>query len=297
MVQSWYVAARSRAPRVGAVARSNPCGRPLVLWRGVDGQVRAADAHCPHLGAHLGHGSVTGNDLVCALHHFRFRDDGVLVEAPALTVRPNCRLRTYPTTERWGFVWIWHGPEALHPLPGPAETERLRTLVLPPQRFTCHHHLIAVNACDTLHLGPLHGLELATPPEVSIADAHRAEMRLVGRFTAAWKRKLTGGDSADFDARFVVSGGNICWVSVAAPVPFQVLFAGRPEGPGRSRTQSFVFFPPGSVRRAPSILGLLVLLLRRDHQLLEDLAFRRGFTSGDRILEAFVRHIDAMPVG
>lgn len=296
VVQSWYPALRSRAVPVGGVARSAPCGQPIVLWRGLDGRVNAADARCPHLGAHLGHGSVTGNDLVCALHRFRFRDDGALVEAPALTVRPNCRLRTYPTTERWGFVWVWNGPQPLHALPGPAETKQLRTLVLPSQRFRCHHHLIAVNACDTLHLGPLHDLELAVPPEVSFPDAYHGEMRLVGRFTSSWKRKLTGNDAADFDARFVIAGGNICWVSVAAPVPFQVLFAGRPDAGGGARTQSFVFFPPGSLRRAVSVLSLLVLLLERDHEMLDDLAFRRGFTSGDRVLEAFVRHIDAMPV-
>ncbi len=297
VVQSWYVAARSRAVAPGRVARAEPAGRPLVLWRGVSGAVYAADAHCPHLGAHLGHGSVEGDELVCALHHFRYAPDGRLAEAPgAGNARLGIRLRTYPVTERWGFVWVWHGPEALFPLPGPEPHTRLRAVALPSQRFHCHHHLIAVNACDTMHLGPLHGLELTHPPEVSFPDPFHGSMHLRGRFREAWKQALTGCANQPFDATFLVSGGNSCWVDVHAPVPFQVLFAGRPDPKGGSRTQSFVFLPPGSARRAIEIAALLMLLLKRDHEILDDISFRRGFTAGDRIFESFIRQIDAMPV-
>ena len=297
VVQSWYVAARARDLPRGGVLRSRPTGRELVLWRGLDGRVHAADARCPHLGAHLGHGRVAGDDLVCALHHFRFGSDGALLEAPGVTSRPSCRVRTFPTTERWGFVWVWQGPRALHPLPGPATDERLRVLAFPEQRFACHHHLIAVNACDTLHLGPLHELELAEAPVVTIADDFSATMRLRGRFKTAWKRRVTGCNRHDFDALFTVSGGNLCWVAVAAPVPFQVIFAGRPDGATGSITRSLLFLPPGSTRRVWRVLALLLLLLKRDHDILDDLAFMRGFTDADEVLATFVRHIDAMPVG
>lgn len=296
VVQSWYVAGRSGDLPRGGVLRARPAGRDLVLWRGLDGRVSAADARCPHLGAHLGHGHVEGNDLACALHHFRFAADGTLVAAPGVSSRPSCRLHTHPVTERWGFVWVWHGPRALHPLPGPADGERLRILAFPEQRFRCHHHLIAVNACDTLHLGPLHGLELAEPPVVTIADDFRATMRLRGRFKTAWKKRITGCDRHDFDALFTVSGGNQCWVAVSAPVPFQVIFAGRPDGAGGSITRSLLFLPPGSTHRAWRVLALLLLLLKRDHEILDDLAFVRGFTDADDVLARFVRHIDAMPI-
>src|SRR3546814_6367094 len=44
-------------------------GRDLVLYRGASGRPVVLDAHCPHLGAHLGYGgSVCDDDIVCPFH-------------------------------------------------------------------------------------------------------------------------------------------------------------------------------------------------------------------------------------
>ncbi len=54
----------------------------LLLWDGV--AVVAVQGLCPHRGAPLVHGHVTGGVLVCAWHRSVFRcDDGSIVAGPA----------------------------------------------------------------------------------------------------------------------------------------------------------------------------------------------------------------------
>ncbi len=58
----WFVIGYSDELAVGQVKPLRYFGQELVMWRGVDGQVRVLEAFCRHLGAHLGHGGrVQGN--------------------------------------------------------------------------------------------------------------------------------------------------------------------------------------------------------------------------------------------
>ena len=55
---------------------------------------RVFDAHCPHLGAHLGvGGQVCGDGIACPFHGWRFDGEGQLVEVPGLD-RPPRAART-----------------------------------------------------------------------------------------------------------------------------------------------------------------------------------------------------------
>ncbi|MEL7209070.1 MAG: Rieske 2Fe-2S domain-containing protein, partial [Actinomycetota bacterium] len=88
-------------------------GREIVLWPGPDGVV-AADAHCPHLGAHLGHGgTVEDGCLRCPFHGWRWGPDGAHLEIPGHDTVTNARLGTIPVREVDGGVLVWFGrPEA-----------------------------------------------------------------------------------------------------------------------------------------------------------------------------------------
>ena len=84
----WFAVAASDDVGVGDVVTLHYLCRELVAYRGDDGRVRVFDAHCPHLGAHLGHGGqVCGSDIVCPFHGWRFDADGALVEVPRLDGR------------------------------------------------------------------------------------------------------------------------------------------------------------------------------------------------------------------
>lgn len=59
-------------------------GLDLVAVRTQDGVAHVIDAHCPHLGAHLGvMGRMVGNCIECPFHGWRFNvDDGVCTHVP-----------------------------------------------------------------------------------------------------------------------------------------------------------------------------------------------------------------------
>ena len=73
--QGWYVVARSRDLAPGRVRCVVLAGRQIVVFRGRSGTLGALDARCPHMGAHLGHASVRGEELMCPLHGWRIGCD------------------------------------------------------------------------------------------------------------------------------------------------------------------------------------------------------------------------------
>ncbi len=56
--------------------------RELIVWRDHRGQISVMDAHCPHMGAHLGKpGKVVDNCVRCPFHHFTFDAHGRRTDA------------------------------------------------------------------------------------------------------------------------------------------------------------------------------------------------------------------------
>jgi len=91
-------------------------GQDLVLFRGEDGIARVFDAHCPHLGAHLGVGGrVRGGGLVCPFHGWCFDGQGRLVDVPGTDRWPAARANAWPVCERNGRIFVWHHVGGLAP--------------------------------------------------------------------------------------------------------------------------------------------------------------------------------------
>ena len=107
--QSWHAAALasevSRAPLERTVLDER-----IVLFRRQDGSVAALDDHCPHYGYKLSTGEIVGDDIECAYHGLRFNGTGQCTWMPAQKQVPErfC-VRSYPTFERDGTVFVWMG--------------------------------------------------------------------------------------------------------------------------------------------------------------------------------------------
>ena len=101
-------------------------GEPLVLWRGRDGRPRAMSDLCVHRGTAMSLGRVSGDDIVCAYHGWRYRADGRCVAIPQLEdpsrVPAKARVAAFGTQERYGLVWVAL-EEPRWPLPGVPELE------------------------------------------------------------------------------------------------------------------------------------------------------------------------------
>lgn len=73
----WFAVAFSDEVKAGGVRPLRYLGRELVLFRSSTGVASVLDAHCPHLGAHLGiGGGVVGETLACPFHGWRFDAQG-----------------------------------------------------------------------------------------------------------------------------------------------------------------------------------------------------------------------------
>lgn len=119
----WFQVAWSKELAAGQVRSSRFFGRDLVLFREEQGTARAVDAHCPHLGAHLGvGGKVVGDCIRCPFHGFRFDGAGSCTHIPyADKIPARLRLFSWSVVERDGMIFVWHdharqGPT--RPLPG-----------------------------------------------------------------------------------------------------------------------------------------------------------------------------------
>ncbi len=140
-------------------------GRQMVIWRGEDGGVRAADAYCPHLGANLGRGGkVEGNTLRCPFHGWRFDGDhGKCVEIPyAKRIPSKAELELIPALECNGMILVWHHLEGQSPDWKPEVVPEIldSDYVLHSThewKITSHPQEIMENGVDFAHFTTLHG--------------------------------------------------------------------------------------------------------------------------------------------
>ena len=107
----WYVAATTSELGAKPLART-VLSETVVLYRTDKGEAVALRNRCPHRFAPLHLGEVKGESLQCQYHGLRFGPGGACVHNPQGTGRlpAAASVRSYPVTERFGFVWIWMGP-------------------------------------------------------------------------------------------------------------------------------------------------------------------------------------------
>lgn len=106
---SWYRVADSTDLVHGQIRRMHYFGRDLIAYRTLAGEVRVADAHCPHLGADLGPGRIEGDEVVCPFHGWRFDATGSCVEIPyAKKIPGEAKLRSYQVAEFDGVVAVYY---------------------------------------------------------------------------------------------------------------------------------------------------------------------------------------------
>ena len=159
----WYVLDGADALPAGGVQRVLLAGRERILWRTRGGEAVLSDAHCPHLGAHLGYGGrVDGEALVCPFHGFRFSADGACLSTPyGQPPPPSACLGRHPLRERNGLLLAWWHPHGLAPsweVPthDQAGWTPLQTI---SWRLRSHPQETNENAVDLGHLSAVHGYE------------------------------------------------------------------------------------------------------------------------------------------
>jgi 3-ketosteroid 9alpha-monooxygenase subunit A len=113
----WYQIGWSPEFRAGEVRPLRYFGEDLAAYRDNDGVLHVLEAHCQHLGAHIGHGGkVVGDCVQCPFHGWQWGPDGYNAAIPDQD-KPNRskKLRVWPVQEQHGLVFLWHHPEGEPP--------------------------------------------------------------------------------------------------------------------------------------------------------------------------------------
>ncbi|MFZ4739264.1 MAG: Rieske 2Fe-2S domain-containing protein [Bradymonadia bacterium] len=159
----WFQVGYSQELAPGAVVPLKYFGRDLVMYRGEGGAVHVLDAHCPHLGAHLGHGGrVAGDEIECPFHAWRFTGDGKCAHIPyAGKIPPKANLAPWHVREVNGLIMVWHhgagGPPTWEvPVVTEHGDEAWTKYETRRWRIRTHNQEMAENSVDSAHFLYLH---------------------------------------------------------------------------------------------------------------------------------------------
>lgn len=189
----WYcLGAAEEFPR-RRVRSKRIAGREIVVFRTEEGRVAALDAHCPHLGAHLGSGSVEGESVRCPFHGFTFDAQGACTKTGYGTKPPPlARARAYPVRELDGLVllYVHAGGEEPTWAPEPADARGWSPFRLHLWTLRGHPQETTENSVDLGHFGVVHGyedvheraaIEIAGPHLFARYGFRRPSLRLAGK--------------------------------------------------------------------------------------------------------------------
>jgi phenylpropionate dioxygenase-like ring-hydroxylating dioxygenase large terminal subunit len=314
-VEGWYWAYRAKKLKRGQATRLRFFDQELVVFRTRSGKVKALDAHCPHMGAHLACGKVDGEGIRCPFHAWKFEGDGKCVDIPTEKVVPKvASQRAWPAEEKYGLIWIWNGPEARTPIPEvPALAgEDVEVIHGTPFVKNCHPSIVMINAIDNAHFNSVHPLvrSLTGPTEFATAKVSENCMtfenvnkcpktnfvtRLMSHFYAG---PLTYQMSYHFGATGTVTLGPDF-------MPMHLMFCLRPNEKGQAVGQTIMLTKKrrGLFGRLATALALGITRIARayfakgDTEIFEYIDFSyQTPVSADRPILEFINHVEAQAV-
>ncbi len=234
----WFGLAFSDEIAPGAMKRAQLAGREVVLFRTESGVAAVFEAHCPHLGAHFGHGGcVVGETLRCPMHDFRFDTEGACVAAGAgHTHTPSAKAGVVPVREIDGVILAWSHPTRATPSwEPPSLAGDLAGGPVRRHRLTIRSHVqeLAENLFDAAHLTAVHGYQSpemdGRPSTEGPVIRGRTRMRHITQLGRHFTREV------NVDVRNTMHGlGIVCFDSVADPggLAFRGVFTWNPIAPG-----------------------------------------------------------------
>jgi len=192
----WYVACSESELTDSTPLASSILEEPVVLWRS-NGAIVAMEDRCVHRAAPLSLGRCEGATLRCMYHGLLFDAAGALVQIPGQDLIPStARVKTYPVTTRYGWVWVWMGeadkadPGRIHDLPeGVALGDFLTSEGA--LDYATEARLISDNLLDFSHLSYVHANSFE-PGELWADSPMKISMLPRGVRFERWMENSTG---------------------------------------------------------------------------------------------------------
>ncbi len=174
----WFRVAYAHELAAGDVQPLRALGHDFVLYRDEAGEAHLLDAHCRHLGAHLGYGGrVEGSGIRCPFHGWLWDGDGTCIDVPYSARIPRAaRIRAWPLVERSGLLLVWHHAEQAPPdwqVPDLAEigSDEWTPLEIRHWRVRSRWLDMNENAVDQVHFRYVHGTKTIPSTDVRV-DGH-----------------------------------------------------------------------------------------------------------------------------
>ncbi len=159
----WYVILESNEIKRGKPVGFTRMGEKMVGWRDSKGKATVMSDLCPHRGVALSVGKVINDCVQCPFHGFEFDTSGRCTLIPAngrsAPVPKAFQVKTYPTREAHGFVYIWWGePRESYPeLPWfDSLDDKIFSYNTLRDPWATHYSRAIENQLDVVHLPFIH---------------------------------------------------------------------------------------------------------------------------------------------
>ena len=158
----WYIILESKEVKKGKPVGFTRMGEKIVAWRDSQGNLSVMSDQCPHRGVALSAGKLKGDCIQCPFHGFEYDTSGNcrLVPANGRNAEPPKALhvKTYPTHEEHGFIYIWWGePQKEYPpLPWFESIGDNMVYTTIQDHWKCHYSRAIENQLDVVHLPFIH---------------------------------------------------------------------------------------------------------------------------------------------
>jgi phenylpropionate dioxygenase-like ring-hydroxylating dioxygenase large terminal subunit len=294
LLGEWLPVCNSADVPAGELRGFVVAGERLVVWRNAsEADVPAAqsdvstDVHvwrdrCPHRGAQLSLGSVTGGLIACPYHGWRYDVDGQCIHIPSNpSIRPAKRAcaRTYRVEEKYGVVWTCFGepsrpldffPEyAAHDRPG------ARRINLAAQTVRSSAPRVVENFLDMAHFPFVHTGVLgdASHAEVQDYEVIPSDGGLEARKCRFWQPAgLPGQEGVDIDYVYRVKRPLVASLSKAAQHgagALHLLLVASPVSETETRAWMVSVFEDESTRSDEELYDFNMQILMQDTPIVE----------------------------
>lgn len=296
--QSWYPICMSSELPAGKVLGAPFLDGRVVAFRGESGAPQVLSAYCPHLGADLAAGSVVGDSIRCAFHHWEFdREGSCLKTAAGDPPPPGACLFRFPTAERYGMIWAFNGEEPLFALPDfPYPDDDLVLRVEEHEEvFPIDPWVFCCNTPDIQHIRAVHGFtfDKGEPAENMVLTDHTMRYDFDGLHPTGFRVTFQVGiygttifyQSSTFNGRWY---GYIAPFGMPAPGSckvYYILAVRKSEGDEASQKELLDF-----------AMGVQRQIVVEDAPIARSAHFRPGtLTRSDRALAQFLEHLRKFP--
>jgi len=111
-INFWYVAEESEK-LTDKPLHVRMLGQDFVLFRDTSGKAHCLSNVCVHRGASLAHGKIKGDCVECPYHGWQYNGDGLCQRIPSMgpdaKIPSRARVDSYPTQEKFGFIFTFLG--------------------------------------------------------------------------------------------------------------------------------------------------------------------------------------------